>query len=182
MSLGHNYSAVHAVSVEVIRQGHRNLLRFLDQVTWTSVPTPWEGNPDDLYNCFGYALDKQQWLEPPIRIDDDDEDDPRCKWPEVVAPGPDNQQIGVYISAARSCDFVECGTNSSWEEEFEKIVLIYGKDGKFLHASVQAGPHLWKSKLGDCSDITHPLKAVVGSGYGKNLVFMKRARRQRILP
>jgi hypothetical protein len=184
MGFGHNYSIAHAAAVEYIRRCHRKLLRSLDRVAWTSDPTPWNGNPDAIYNCFGYVLDKRQWLEPPITIDGDDEneDDPRYKWIGKIKPSPHNQQVAVYISAAKGCDFVECGLDSSWEPQTEKIVLLADKSHKFQHAAWQAGPNLWRSKIGEHSDIEHPLKVIVGGAFGKNLIFMKRLRRHRVLP
>jgi hypothetical protein len=125
-------------------------------------------------------LDFSKWLEPPT-TPGDMEGDPRYAWPEKIEPRPENQKIAAYISAAQVCDFSPCGFNCSWESQFEKIVLLYDKKDNFTHAALQVAPLIWKSKIGEYSDIQHPLKAIFGGSYGKRCIFMKRIRRERKL-
>jgi hypothetical protein len=84
------------------------------------------------------------------------------------------------MEAARTADFVPCD-DLNWEEDFEKIVLIFDKDECFTHAALQIAPGRWKSKFGRLSDFEHSLKAIVGGAHGRGMKFMKRKRRPRKL-
>src|ERR1700733_6444801 len=127
MRLGHNYSPIHSETLKEIKKRKKRLLRLIQFVSWTSDPTPWNGDPVKTYNCFGFALGIFHWLQPPL-IEDDPDGDERYVWPIPIRPHPDNHHIGVFIEAAKSCRFVDCGMNSSWEPRYEKIALMADKE------------------------------------------------------
>ena len=173
MGLGRNYSDKHAQTAFHIR---RFLGDDLDDVVWTSEPTPW-GGAENVYNCFGFIMDSAAWWEPP-GIPGDNEGDPRYFWPnELEDVGP---WIANFIAAAQMRDFNDCGQDSSWEGPFEKIVLLRSR-GTFAHAALQISPDRWKSKLGQLSDFEHSLESILAIYPGHRTTFMKRERRTRTL-
>lgn len=177
MGFGQNYGDKHAASAEWIKE---NLPRdlTLDDLNWTSDPTPWE-DLENVYNCFGYVLDSKKFWQP-NSIWGDIEGDERLYWPPELDQNPDqNTWINLYMQAARLKGFDSCDKNVPWDADHEKIVLIH-HGGIFRHAAMQISANRWKSKLGIHSDFEHPLEWATRA-FGKGTIFMRRVRRQRSL-
>jgi hypothetical protein len=184
MGLGLDYSEKHTATVEWFLVNEKELAteRSVDfsSVRWTSDPTPWEeykANP--VYNCFGFVLDIRAYLQP-SSIWGDLEGDPRHQWFGELKQSPDqNTWTRQYQEAAELMGFLDCGKDSSWEEDFEKIVLVHS-GGVFKHSALQISAELWKSKLGEYSDVVHSLDWIF-TIYGRGCIFMKRTRQPRNL-
>ena len=173
MDLGNNYSEQHAPSVQFIRDFITK--GSLDDISWTSDPTPWDGDPDQVHNCFGFAVGSKKFWQPPS-IHGDPEGDPRFYWPpELLGDADENTWVSRYVAAAQAKGFSECGEDASLEVEFEKIVLIHS-GGVFKHAALQIDEKRWKSKLGLLSDLEHPLEFMLRNPFGKGTIYMKRKR------
>ena len=67
--------------------------------------------------------------------------------------------------------YEEC-ISDELEHEFEKIA-VYARLGKGQHVARQLDDGLWTSKLGDLEDITHSLRGLEGTEYGKVEKIMK---------
>ncbi|HEX4125658.1 MAG TPA: hypothetical protein VHY37_13095 [Tepidisphaeraceae bacterium] len=173
--MGENYDEKHAAAVKFIED---NLKGFdFGAIEWTSDPTPWDVDPDAVYNCFGHAVGFKRFWQPPS-IHGDFEGDPRFYWPpELLGGSGDNTWVHRYVEAAKTLGFDVCGDDSSWEPSFEKIVLIHS-GGVFTHASLQVSETRWSSKLGDLSDFQHPLESVLRKPFGRGAIFMKRGRQR----
>ena len=178
MSLGQDYTDKHAATVPFIRRNGG----FFDDIRWTSDPTPWDENHKvKVYNCFGFVLDIRQWMQP-TGVPGDPEGDPRYCWRTDIDPDESRTAwVERYIRIAEANDFIDCGQDSSWENDFEKIVLFH-KTGLFAHAALQISPDRWQSKMGELSDFEHSLPSMLTAYIGHRMTFMKRTRRTRYLP
>ena len=175
MGLGTNYDKKHAGAVNLLRP----YLRDLDDISWTSDPTPW-GGPTKVYNCFGFAVDSREWWQDPS-IPGDPEGDPRFYWPENLRdPNNYTPWMASYVAAAESLGFEDCGQDSSWEDGHERIALIHSR-GLFVHAALQVSPTRWKSKLGELSDFEHSLDSIMRAYPAHRIAFLKRERQSRTL-
>jgi hypothetical protein len=178
MGSGKHYEDKHVEALKLLQENFSG--RDLDVITWTSDPTPWKGDPDAVYNCFGCAVGVLKHWQP-TSVYGDPEGDPLYYWPiELSGDAEDNFGVGRFVDAAKTEGFEEC-SDSAWEPEFEKIVLIHKRD-IFCHAALQLSESRWKSKLGEYSNCEHPLEFVLGDYYGKDTIFMKRQRKTSSVP
>ena len=118
------------------------------------------------YNCIAWAAgcDTTPWWPVPHGV---------AYWPPGV---PRLEKLASFVAAFVSLGYAECESDSL-EDGFEKVAILE-LDGKPTHAARQivSGPDrgLWTSKLGKSIDISHSLKAVCGSLYGRVAVVLKR--------
>ncbi|HEX3356315.1 MAG TPA: hypothetical protein VHS31_04970 [Tepidisphaeraceae bacterium] len=126
-------------------------------------------DPDDDYNCMGYAMAFNRWWSPPkapnIAID------PRNFWPPFITD--DSISIEAYIEAAETRGF-KCCDDSVWENEFTRIVFCHD-NGEFTHVALQISSDFWQSKFGNLSDFPHTLDKLDSIAfYGAGRQFMKK--------
>ena len=124
---------------------------------------------DPTYNCIGYAADTRQWWQPG--------GDPDHYWPTGV---PNEWTVNALILAYGTIGYVDCGNDSSFDPDFDKIA-IYGSATPAglvpTHAAKQIPPNSWTSKIGPEEDIEHYwLRSVSGPSYGNPIRFLKRPR------
>lgn len=140
------------------RRGFPNLVHRNNSIT---------SEPDDAYNCIGWAadpMDNLRWWSP-IQ-----QPQPRVFWPEGVSRG---RGIESFVDALKTVGYIEC-VKADIEDGFEKIA-IFEKYGKFTHVARQLRNGKWTSKLGEDEDIQHnKLDSVGGGDYGKPVKFMRR--------
>lgn len=119
----------------------------------------------DSYNCIAFAFGdtKNAWW--PTR-------DFGYYWP----PGfPFEDLVEVLKSIFCVHGYSECSDMEA-EAGYEKVV-IYSRNGRFLHAARQLKSGRWASKLGDEQDIEHDrAEHVAGHAYGDTLDVMQRKR------
>ncbi len=117
------------------------------------------------YNCIAFAAGDETKFWWPIYH----------YWPEGV---PEKEDLQSFIECYKSLGYEECGMNSAFEEEFEKIALYTSPSGKATHASKQVSGNIWKSKLGTYYDIEHEFGGLNGwiteQSYGTVACIMKR--------
>jgi hypothetical protein len=174
-----------AIYQERIPDKHRNTKEFLhnsfrdldvEGIDWLHASDPTES-----YNCMGFALGIEKWLEPPI-VERNEESgtftrlNPASEWLEAVEPAvypPDVQwPIEHYVRVAILCGFKHC-SDGSYDDGLEKIMLFH--DGKyFRHAAIQRSAERWESKIGWESDFSHSMNDLDGDGtvYGSHRIFM----------
>jgi hypothetical protein len=133
-----------------------------------SVNIDWDraSDPSDDYNCMGMALRFLRWWSPPNAPEAIH--NPRDYWPEFITG--DSLNVDAFVEAAETRGF-KCCDGPEWEEGFEKIVLCH-KEGEFTHAAALVAPDIWLSKLGNLSDVEHPLHGIASYGDGRR--YMKR--------
>jgi hypothetical protein len=143
----------------------------VDQVSWDTASLP-----NRKYNCMGFAIGVQKWIEPPAYDEMGLLFNPDSKWPDYISKDTD---IDAFIAAAVSYGF-EVVESPDWEEGYDKITLYYKTFGgkSFGHAARHVAPNLWESKVGRGSDIPHPPRAFDNiPHYGDGRVHMRRVSR-----
>jgi hypothetical protein len=151
---------------------------WCDKAKLTVERVNWDiaSNPGRYCNCFGFAVGRNRWYQPPTVVDGKRQN-PTDFWPEQVSA---ETTIDAFIQAAKTEGFETC--QPEWNEQFETIVLYYNEaDREFTHAARQKSPDVWESKLGPLSDIEHPLEGVDNIHYGTGRVFMRRPVRGPII-
>ena len=140
--------------------------KFPNLTTGNSVIT---SNPDNNYNCIGWAAGKTDEYWWPIGQE---------YWPQKVDR---TLTVAAFVQAFGTVGYVKC-KNGNCEEGSEKIAIYVSKavDGKWVpeHAARQLIDGRWTSKMGLDEDIEHQsLNDVCGPEYGKVVRFMRRPRR-----
>jgi hypothetical protein len=117
------------------------------------------------YNCIGYAAGTRLWWQPKPLVGG------KRYWPPGV---PQEETLDAYIKAYEFKGYSVC-QDGFLEEGYEKVAL-FTLNGIPKHAALQLDEHCWTSKLGKSEDISHHLRDIEGSVYGKVACFMKRPR------
>lgn len=125
-------------------------------------------SPDDTYNCVAWvARDLCRWWHPG--------DIDGFYWPREL---DDGDSLSDYVALFEYLGFEAC-TEGSLVSGYEKIA-VYGRDNEFEHVAFQREDGSWSSKLGELSDIAHPLeRSLQGDGpfeYSPVALFMRRPR------
>jgi hypothetical protein len=145
----------HYFAKKFIRLHCRNLR--VEDVDWESASDPTDG-----YNCFGFAVGRPVWWEPPDP-DDDEILNSADYWPDNVLR---DKSVDAYIKAAETEGFAVCDSGE-WDAGFETIVVYYVvADRAFTHAARQKSPGVWESKIGTLSDIEHAFNGLDNVKYG----------------
>jgi len=115
------------------------------------------------YNCIAYSVgDCSRWWWP--------DQFGICYWPQNSSR---KESVEAFLEVYNSLGFVECDSPEP-QPGFEKIALFVGENGKPTHAAKLLPSGHWCSKLGKIEDITHSLKGIEGSDYGKVKIILKR--------
>jgi len=137
----------------------------VEDVDWATA-----SDPGLQCNCFGFAVGKPRWWQPPYLVNGILAN-PTDYWPAGIAQ---STTVWAYIDAAKTEGFVDAA-DGAWEDGWETIVLYYTPDdNEFKHAATQTSPGVWASKLGAWSDFEHPPDGIDNVWYGSGRIFMKR--------
>lgn len=118
-------------------------------------------SPD--YNCLAWAAEENdRWWEPdPLNL---------YYWPQNI---PRKIELEAFVDAFRLLGYEVCD-NSAKEDEFQKVAIFIGKNGKPTHMARQLENGRWTSKLGKGQDIEHELLGLTGGRYGEVREILKR--------
>lgn len=131
---------------------------FPDLADWGYVRT---SDIDFEYNCIAWAAgdSTQQWWPNEYGY-----------WPEGAAR---EMTVEAFIEAYATLGYASCHDDDH-EPGYEKIAIYADEGGVPQHAARQLSSEFWTSKCGDLWDISHPLRALEGTRYGRAVSFMKR--------
>ena len=116
------------------------------------------------YNCVAWAIGlKDRWVWPELANGDED-------WPSNLDRDP---TLGPFLALFRLLGYEECDP-ADVEDGFQRIAIFTDDNGIVRHVARQLESGAWTSKLGDCEDIEHHLRALEGWLYGTVSLIMRR--------
>lgn len=118
------------------------------------------------YNCIAWAAGEDgRWWWPATA--------PDAYWPDGV---PNDVTVDAFIQAYARLGYTR-RSDASHEIGLEKIALFATPDGEPTHAARQLENGTWTSKLGPSIDISHSLRGLEGTRYGRVVAVLSRPRR-----
>jgi hypothetical protein len=118
--------------------------------------------PTVQYNCIAWALkDDEKWWEP--------DQLGWFYWPEACER---SYHLRSFLKMLSINGYIKCD-DPTHEAGFEKLA-IYTDGNQFKHIARQLADGKWTSKLGQADDISHSLNGLIGQGYGRPTIYLKR--------